>query len=83
VAWRSNFAALGSALHTSHPSSVRESSRGALQEKKKRGMLRRVRRSSACSDAEGRALVRVCINAMDPTHPAQFIVLESQLENDC
>ena len=33
-------------------------------------------------DAEGRSLARVCINAMDPTHPAQFIVLESQLEND-
>ena len=33
-------------------------------------------------DAE-RALVRVCINAMDPTHPAQFIALESQLEYDC
>ncbi len=34
-------------------------------------------------DADGRALARVCINAMDPIHPTQFIVLESQLENDC
>jgi len=33
-------------------------------------------------DGEGRALARVCINAMDPTYPAQFIVLESQLVND-
>lgn len=33
-------------------------------------------------DAEGRNLARVCINAMDPTPPAQFIVLESQLENN-
>jgi hypothetical protein len=34
-------------------------------------------------DGEGSALARVCINAIDPTYPAEFIVLESQLMNDC
>jgi hypothetical protein len=39
-------------------------------------------RVECLDDGEGRALARVCINAMDPNCPAQFIVLGSQLVND-
>jgi len=34
-------------------------------------------------DGAGRALALVSINPMGPDYPAQFIVLESQLVNDC
>jgi len=40
-------------------------------------------RVECLDDGEGRALARVSINSLDPSHPAQFIVLESQLVNDC
>lgn len=40
-------------------------------------------RVECLEDGKGRALACVSINSLDPSHPAQFIVHESQLVDGC